>query len=226
MGLDVSSVGNHEFDEGITELLRMQNGGCHPTTAASSRTPPATTSSSPAPTSSTSPPTSSTSTTGKTVFPAVLDQEGRRGQDRLHRHDAGGHRHWSSPSGVAGSTSRTRSRPATPRPDPAEEAGRQGHRRAACTRAASRPPPYSGCTGHLRPDRRHRQAPRAEDRRGRHRPHAPAVRLQHPGPDGQPAPPGHQRGRLRPRVTESELKSSTAHDGEVDRDRSTATTSW
>ena len=31
MGLDVSSVGNHEFDEGITELLRMQYGGCHPT---------------------------------------------------------------------------------------------------------------------------------------------------------------------------------------------------
>ncbi|HEX7224469.1 MAG TPA: bifunctional metallophosphatase/5'-nucleotidase [Candidatus Limnocylindria bacterium] len=30
MGLDVSSVGNHEFDEGVTELLRMQYGGCHP----------------------------------------------------------------------------------------------------------------------------------------------------------------------------------------------------
>ncbi|MEN8239868.1 MAG: metallophosphoesterase, partial [Actinomycetota bacterium] len=30
MGLDISGVGNHEFDEGITELLRMQDGGCHP----------------------------------------------------------------------------------------------------------------------------------------------------------------------------------------------------
>ncbi|HEX2590076.1 MAG TPA: bifunctional metallophosphatase/5'-nucleotidase [Rhizomicrobium sp.] len=30
MGLDASAVGNHEFDEGTTELLRMQNGGCHP----------------------------------------------------------------------------------------------------------------------------------------------------------------------------------------------------
>ncbi|CAN5445420.1 hypothetical protein BH23ACT6_BH23ACT6_16040 [soil metagenome] len=30
MGLDVSSVGNHEFDEGTEELLRMQKGGCHP----------------------------------------------------------------------------------------------------------------------------------------------------------------------------------------------------
>ncbi|MGX9431028.1 MULTISPECIES: bifunctional metallophosphatase/5'-nucleotidase [Bradyrhizobium] len=31
MGLEVASVGNHEFDEGIDELRRMQNGGCHPT---------------------------------------------------------------------------------------------------------------------------------------------------------------------------------------------------
>lgn len=30
MGLAISSVGNHEFDEGKAELLRMQNGGCHP----------------------------------------------------------------------------------------------------------------------------------------------------------------------------------------------------
>jgi len=30
MGLEVSAVGNHEFDGGITELLRKQNGGCHP----------------------------------------------------------------------------------------------------------------------------------------------------------------------------------------------------
>jgi 2',3'-cyclic-nucleotide 2'-phosphodiesterase (5'-nucleotidase family) len=27
----VSGVGNHEFDEGVKELLRMQRGGCHPT---------------------------------------------------------------------------------------------------------------------------------------------------------------------------------------------------
>ena len=31
LGLDISAVGNHEFDEGSAELLRMQNGGCHPT---------------------------------------------------------------------------------------------------------------------------------------------------------------------------------------------------
>ncbi|MEV0193725.1 bifunctional metallophosphatase/5'-nucleotidase [Kitasatospora purpeofusca] len=31
LGLDVTSVGNHEFDEGSAELLRLQDGGCHPT---------------------------------------------------------------------------------------------------------------------------------------------------------------------------------------------------
>ncbi len=30
MGLAVAAVGNHEFDEGKDELLRMQKGGCHP----------------------------------------------------------------------------------------------------------------------------------------------------------------------------------------------------
>ncbi len=31
LGLDLNAVGNHGFDEGKDELLRMQNGGCHPT---------------------------------------------------------------------------------------------------------------------------------------------------------------------------------------------------
>ncbi|MGK5680875.1 bifunctional metallophosphatase/5'-nucleotidase [Actinoplanes sp. URMC 104] len=31
VGLQISSVGNHEFDEGVAELIRMQRGGCHPT---------------------------------------------------------------------------------------------------------------------------------------------------------------------------------------------------
>jgi 5'-nucleotidase len=29
MGLAVTSVGNHEFDEGIGELMRLTRGGCH-----------------------------------------------------------------------------------------------------------------------------------------------------------------------------------------------------
>ena len=39
MGMDVSGVGNHEFDEGIDELLRMQNGGCHPIDGCQDGTP-------------------------------------------------------------------------------------------------------------------------------------------------------------------------------------------
>ena len=30
IGIDYNAVGNHEFDEGVAELMRMQNGGCHP----------------------------------------------------------------------------------------------------------------------------------------------------------------------------------------------------
>lgn len=38
-GLDVAAVGNHEFDEGVTELLRMQEGGCHPEDGCQDGTP-------------------------------------------------------------------------------------------------------------------------------------------------------------------------------------------
>lgn len=38
-GLDFTSVGNHEFDEGAAELLRMQNGGCHPVDGCADGTP-------------------------------------------------------------------------------------------------------------------------------------------------------------------------------------------
>ncbi|MDQ0367066.1 bifunctional metallophosphatase/5'-nucleotidase [Catenuloplanes indicus] len=30
VGLEISSVGNHEFDEGVSELIRLNRGGCHP----------------------------------------------------------------------------------------------------------------------------------------------------------------------------------------------------
>ena len=36
LGLDFNAVGNHEFDKGRAELLRMQEGGCHPSDAARS----------------------------------------------------------------------------------------------------------------------------------------------------------------------------------------------
>jgi 5'-nucleotidase len=38
-GLDISTVGNHEFDEGWAELYRMQKGGCHPVDGCQDKTP-------------------------------------------------------------------------------------------------------------------------------------------------------------------------------------------
>lgn len=37
IGLDITAVGNHEFDKGSAELLRLQNGGCFPAAANGSR---------------------------------------------------------------------------------------------------------------------------------------------------------------------------------------------
>jgi 5'-nucleotidase len=38
-GLDITSVGNHEFDEGWAELYRLQHGGCHPVDGCQDGTP-------------------------------------------------------------------------------------------------------------------------------------------------------------------------------------------
>lgn len=39
MGLDIAAVGNHEFDEGPEELLRLVEGGCHPVDGCQDGTP-------------------------------------------------------------------------------------------------------------------------------------------------------------------------------------------
>jgi 5'-nucleotidase len=39
VGIDVSGIGNHEFDEGLGEVYRMMNGGCHPTDGCQDGTP-------------------------------------------------------------------------------------------------------------------------------------------------------------------------------------------
>ncbi|MEU9580551.1 bifunctional metallophosphatase/5'-nucleotidase [Streptomyces chilikensis] len=39
LDLDVSGVGNHEFDEGLAELKRMRDGGCHPADGCYTDTP-------------------------------------------------------------------------------------------------------------------------------------------------------------------------------------------
>ena len=85
MGLAISSVGNHEFDEGKDELLRMQNGGCHPVDKCQGPHPflgakfhylAAST---------------FEKSTGKTVLPALRDQGVRGHSGRLHRPDLEGH---------------------------------------------------------------------------------------------------------------------------------------
>ena len=39
IGLDLGAVGNHEFDDGAAELLRLQRGGCHPSDGCQDGTP-------------------------------------------------------------------------------------------------------------------------------------------------------------------------------------------
>lgn len=39
MGLEITAVGNHEFDNGTAELLRKQRGGCHPVQGCKGPTP-------------------------------------------------------------------------------------------------------------------------------------------------------------------------------------------
>jgi 5'-nucleotidase len=39
MGLEASAVGNHEFDKGSVELLRLQRGGCHPSDGCKGKQP-------------------------------------------------------------------------------------------------------------------------------------------------------------------------------------------
>ena len=109
LGLDVTAVGNHEFDEGYKELQRLPDGGCiddgdgannqnscadHTFTGAKFRLPRRQRASTPA--------------TDQDDPAALRDQELQRRQDRLHRHDAEGHpdhrhrspasRAWSSPT--------------------------------------------------------------------------------------------------------------------------------
>ena len=97
MGLDITSVGNHEFDEGRDELLRMQNGGCHPTDGCRG----------PQPFAGAKFRYLAASTidrsTRQDAVPRLRDQGVRRRAGGLHRPDAEGHAAISStPSGVAG----------------------------------------------------------------------------------------------------------------------------
>ncbi len=125
MGLDVSSVGNHEFDEGTEELLRMQYGGCHPVDGC--YFPDAALRRGGLPVARRQ---RRQEVRRRDAAARDLGQERRRRQGRLHRDDPRGHRPARQPRrGVERRRSRTRSRPPTP-PRPAEAAGCQGDRRS------------------------------------------------------------------------------------------------
>ena len=101
VGLDYTSVGNHEFDRGKSELLRMQNGGCSPVdgcftaagfAGATFRYLAANV---------------IDRSTGQTLFPPyAIRRLRRRARDRVHRRRAQGH-------AVAGAAERRR-RPRVP----------------------------------------------------------------------------------------------------------------
>jgi 5'-nucleotidase len=94
LGLDVSSVGNHEFDEGTAELLRMQNGGCHPVDGCYFPDQPYAGANFPYLTANVI-----KKSTGKLLLAATAVRT-VVAEDRLHRHDAQGHAVLVDPAGV------------------------------------------------------------------------------------------------------------------------------
>ena len=145
IGLEFNAVGNHEFDKGSAELLRLQNGGCKMPTAARSEQLQGRAVGTPVP------------LRGREVQVALgqrgrhrhrpaaaaglRHQEIRRRRGGLHRHDAARpRRSIVTPSGVAGlrvpRRGRHRQRAG------AEAARAKASRRSSCwcTRAASRAP--------------------------------------------------------------------------------------
>jgi 5'-nucleotidase len=91
LGLEVTSVGNHEFDEGWRELLRMQNGGClddgDGLNNANSCPDPA----NPFAGANFHYLSANVYRTSQVAVPVHLGQEGGRRQGRLHRDDAARH---------------------------------------------------------------------------------------------------------------------------------------
>ena len=195
MGMDISGVGNHEFDEGVTELRRMMNGGCHPVDGCFQQD--ATGSGHPVPRRGLQVPRRER---GQGVerqagTGALRDQAGRPDQDRLHRHDPGGHRRPGLAGRHRGLRLHRRGEGRQPGREGAEQEGCQGDRRDAPRgRPADRL--VQRVRRHVRPDRRHRLAAHVEGRRDRHRSHPRGVQLHDQGPEGSAAQ-GDQRHVLR-----------------------------
>ena len=178
MGLEVSAVGNHEFDQGATELLRMQSGGCHPVDGCKG----------PQPFEGAQLPVPGGEhgrhASGKTLFPAY---HVKRFQGipvafiGLTLKDTPQHRG----AGRRGRAAASATRPQTVNAL-VPELRRQGieaivvliHEGGVPDRRLQRVP------GHLRADRRHREEARQGGRRGDQRPHAPRLQLPHRRPAG------------------------------------------
>ena len=191
LGLSLASVGNHEFDKGSAELLRMQAGGCGKNT---SRKP------------CRLEPFAGARfqylagnvlrDDGSTLFPGDRDPPGRPDQDRLHRRNPQG-------DGTGRHSGRSRWPPLRRRGSDRKRACAQAQ---GGRRGCHRPPHSSGrqaprglCRTRLqRPVRRHPADPR-QARPGDHhrhlRPYARSLRLR--DPEGRRDPPADQRREVR-----------------------------
>ena len=200
LGLDVTSVGNHEFDEGLTELQRMVEGGCQP-----------------------APKGCFQDANGDDIPYAGTDFDylGANVVDK----NTGENLPWLpgtsiktvdgvkvgfigmtleatptlvNPVGVSAVNFEDEVETANAAVPALKAAGaeaivvliHEGGLQAA-------PSPYNGCNGISGRDHDDRAGPRPGDRRGHQRSHAPAVRLHDRRPGRRPAP-GHERGVVRP----------------------------
>ncbi len=193
--MDVTSVGNHEFDEGVTELLRLQNGGCHPTDGCQDGDP--------------FDGADFQYLAANMVYKddrqadpsGVHHADGPGRPRRLHRHDARGHAGHREPGRHhdRGLPRRGRDREQVRRP--AARQGRRGARAAHPRGRLSRQPPPtpidpSGCAnfaGAITADRG-RTATRVRPRRLRS--HSPALLCSLPNSAGR-NDPDHERGHQR-----------------------------
>lgn len=199
LGLDVTGVGNHEFDEGKDELLRLQNGGCHPVEGCYEKGRTFKGADYPILSANVV-----NEKTGRPLLkpytienvkgvrvgfigvtlegtPNIVTAEGVKGLKFLDEVETiNKYTKELKGKGVNAVVALVHEGgfPASSAYNYDCDSRRLGHRS-------------------VRPDRRHRQAHLGRRRRAGHRPHPQRVRLHHPRPQGQ-RPPGHQRGVLRP----------------------------
>ena len=129
LGVDLNAVGNHEFDEGPDELLRMQNGGCHPVDGCQAGH---TFEGADFPFLSANVIRKST---GKTLFAPLRDQELRGRPGRLHRPGHPGHAEHRDRLGRRRRPVPGRGRHCQPLRQEAQEAAASRRSSSSCTRA-------------------------------------------------------------------------------------------